>query len=133
MTRIGTVLPLVVSLVLAGCTLSPTTPGPHSPAPAAGDMAQRDVVAQGDGWVTFRPASPRGAILGVDYRYTMPRCGSIGPIDVDGSFWDGGGGLDGQPGLFRLLTPTDAVFTAEDGRSVSLTRHDGPKRFSICS
>jgi hypothetical protein len=55
---------------------------------------------------------------------------------VDGSFWDTSGSgdlLDGQTGVFRLVTPSDAVFTTRDGRSISLTRHDGPRQFRICS
>ena len=68
--------------------------------------------------MTFLPASPKGAVLGVDYDYTMPMCGTLGPIDVDGSFWDADGsdgGLDGRTGVFRLVTPFDAVFTTNGG------------------
>ncbi len=99
-------------------------------------MAQRQSVGSGDGFVTFLPTSPSGAVLGVEYDYTMPHCGAHGPIDVDGSFWDakpGGDGVDGLAGVFRLVTPNDAVFTANEGGSVSLTRHDGPKQFPICA
>jgi hypothetical protein len=136
MTRVRAVLPLVAALALAGCALIPTAPGPHPSAPAAGDMARRQSVGSGGGSVTFLPASPTGAVLGTEYDYTMPMCGTLGPIDVDGSFWDATGnadGLDGRAGVFRLVSPSDAVFTAKDGRSVSLTRHDGPKQFPICS
>jgi hypothetical protein len=69
--------------------------------------------------VTFLSASPTGAVLGVAYDYTMPMCGTLGPIDIDGSFWDAtgtGDGLDWQTGVFRLVTPSDAVFIAKDGR-----------------
>jgi hypothetical protein len=82
------------------------------------------------------PASPLGAQVGTEYTFTMPMCGTLGPIDVDGSFWDarmGGDGLDGQAGLFRLVTQASAVFTAADGKSVSLTRHSGAKEFRVCS
>ena len=136
MARLGAVLPLAAAVLLAGCSLLPTTPGPHPPAPAADDMVQRTSVGSGDGFVTFLPASPSGAVLGVDYGYAMPHCGALGPIDVDGSFWDveaGGSGVDGLAGVFRLVTPNDAVFKANAGPSVNLTRHDGPKRFPICS
>ena len=136
MTRIRAVLPLVAVLLLAGCSLLPTTPGPHPTAPAADDMTGRQVVGRGADSVTFLPASPTGAVLGTEYDYKIPMCGMMGPIDVDGSFWDASGsgdGLNGEVGVFRLVTPSDAVFTAKDGRSVSLTRHDGPKQFPICS
>lgn len=136
MTRVAVVLPLVVAVLLAGCSLLPTTPRPHPPAPAADDMVQRQSVGSGDGFVTFLPASPSGAVLDVEYGYTMPHCGALGPIDVDGSFWDvkaGGGVVDGLAGVFRLVTPNDAVFKANEGPSVNLTRHNGPKQFPICS
>lgn len=135
MTRVRVVLPLVAAVLLAGCGLLSTTPGPHPPAPAADDMVQRQSVRSGVGFVTFLPTSPSGAVLGVEYDYTMPHCGALGPIDVDGSFWDaeaGGGSVDGLPGAFRLVTPNDAVFKASEGPSVNLTRHDGPKQFPIC-
>ncbi len=136
MTKGRAVLPLVAALLLAGCSLLTTAPGPHPTAPAAGDLAHRQVIQTGNGSVTFLPASPHEAVVGAEYAYSMPMCGTLGPIDVDGSFWDAtgdGGGLDGQLGVFRLVTPSNAVFAAKDGRSVSLTRHDGPKTFSICS
>ncbi len=136
MTHRRNLLAFAAVLLVAGCSLLPVTPGPRPTAPAAGDLAPRRAVDGGNGWVTFMPASPRGAVLGIDYAYTMPMCGTLGPIDVDGSFWDstpGDGTLDGQPGVFRLITPWDAVFNASDGSSVDLRRHDGPKSFPICS
>ena len=123
---------LAASMLLSGC--SSLFPAPT--APAADDLARRAVVGGRTGYVTMRPGSPLGAQVGTDYAFTMPMCGTHGPIDVDGSFWDAGDagdGLDWQAGLFRLLTPVSAVFTAEDGRSVSLTRHSGAKEFQICS
>jgi hypothetical protein len=123
---------LVSALLLAAC--SPTS-GPHPSAPAADDLTNRQVVARGASSITFLPASAKGAALGVEYAYTMPHCGVLGPVDVDGSFWDAkpgdGSGVDGMPGVFRLLTQNDAQFTTDKGVSVSLTRHDGAKQFAM--
>jgi len=124
-------------LGIASSSLVPASPGPRPTAPAAGDSTSRQVVARGADTVTLLPASPAGAAPGVEYDYTMPHCGVLGPIDVDGSFWDAGpgagGGLDGLTGVFRLVTTSDAVFTAGGGATVGLTRHDGAKQFPICS
>jgi hypothetical protein len=107
-----------------------------SPAPAAGDVSARQVVARTADSVTMLPASPGGATVGRPYVYTMPMCGAGGPIDIDGSFWDvagDGSGLDGQSGVFRLLTTDQAQFVAADGLTVTLHRHAGAKAFAICS
>jgi hypothetical protein len=68
----------------------------------------------------------------------MPHCGINSPIDVDGSFWDAAGiepasvDYDGQPGSFRLESPTEATFTASTGQVLRLVRHDDAKEFPIC-
>ena len=125
---------LVSVLLLAACS---PAPGPHPSAPSADDLANRQVVARGANSITLLPASPKGAVLGVEYDYTMPHCSMLGPVDVDGSFWDAkpgdGSGVDGMPGVFRLVTPNDAQFTTDKGASFGLTRHDGAKQFTICS
>ncbi len=75
-------------------------------------------------------------MVGTDYAYTMPMCGTKGPIDIDGAFWDVPGSapeFDSLPGIFRLTSPSTATFTTRDGRSVELVRRSGPKRFVICS
>ncbi len=87
--------------------------------------------------VELAPISPRGAQLGVDYRYTMPHCGLHDQIDVDGSYWDPTAGsvipnaYDGMPGTFRLVTHDEAVFTSVRP-PLQLRRHDGPKSFPLC-
>lgn len=125
---------LLLSVVaVSGC--SPTI-GDRLDARTADDTATRQVVARTTDSVTLLPASLFGAALGVDYAYTMPHCGALGAIDIDGSFWDvqpgQGDGIDGQPGTWRLVTRNEAVFST-DAISLSLTRHVGPKVFFFCS
>jgi hypothetical protein len=102
-------------------------------------VAAQPVVARGSDSITLLPISPTGAVVGVAYAYDMPHCGIGSPIDVDGSFWDGVGvapdsvDFDGRTGTFRLASPTEATFTASDGRILHLVRHTGAKKFRICS
>ena len=123
------------AMLVAGCAVAATSSDALPSAPAAGDFANRQVVAQGVGSITLRPASPHGAAVGTAYAYSMPMCGTAGPIDIDGSFWDAGPGpgLDSRAGTFRLLAPDAARFISADGQSIDLTRHGGPKAFPICS
>jgi hypothetical protein len=101
-------------------------------------IAAQSVVARGPNSVTLLPISPTGAVVGTDYGYDMPHCGINSPIDVDGSFWDAVGvppdsvDFDGQPGTFRLVSPTEATFTASDGKILQLVRHSGAKEFRFC-
>jgi hypothetical protein len=96
-------------------------------------------VARGSDTITLLPISPTGAAVGVAYAYETPHCGINSPIDVDGSFWDAVGvppdsvDFDGWPGSFRLDTPTEATFTASDGRVLHLVRHSGAKEFRLCA
>ncbi len=126
----------LAALLVGGCLPNASAAGRLPPAPAAGDGTGRQVVARTAQSVTVLPASPRGAAVGTDYAYAMPMCGTAGPIDVDGSFWDAigdGSGLDSQLGTFRLTDPDSAQFVTASGRSVLLTRHAGAKEFVICS
>jgi hypothetical protein len=126
----------LAALLVGGCLPNASAAGRLPPAPAAGDDTGRQVVARSALSVTVLPASPRGAAVGTDYAYAMQMCGTAGPIDVDGSFWDAtgdGSGLDSQSGTFRLLAPDSAQFSTASGRSILLTRHHGAKEFPICS
>ena len=118
----------LAALLVGGCLPNASAAGRLPPAPAAGDDTGRQVVARTAQSVTVLPASPRGAAVGTDYAYAMPMCGTAGPIDVDGSFWDAigdGSGLDSQLGTFRLTDPDSAQFVTASGRSIVLTRHAG--------
>jgi len=136
---------VIVAVIVAGCALvpdptsSPPAWGDRVPSPAPDVIAAQPVVARGPSSITLLPISPAGAVVGVAYRYDMPHCGINGPIDVDGTFWDAvgvapdSGDFDGQPGTFRLTSPTEATFTASDGKVLHLVRHTGAKAFRLCS
>jgi len=108
------------------------------PTPAPEAVAHQPTVAKTADTITLLPISPRGAVIGRDYRYVMPHCGEVDQIDVDGSFWDptgtpATGGLGGLVGVFRLTAPDRATFTAPSVGVLPLVRHDGPKTFSYCA
>ena len=101
-------------------------------------IAAQPVLARGPNSITLLPISPTGAVVGTAYAYDMPHCGINSPIDVDGSFWDAVGvpptsvDFDGHPGTFRLISPTEASFTASNGKVLLLVRHSGAKAFPLC-
>src|SRR5262249_29500578 len=132
---------LVMAVALAaGCSTTTTqrTPPPgvwgaNVPEADAATVAAQPVVARRNGFITLLPISPTGGVVGVDYGYAMPHCGTHSPIDVDGSFWDAlpfGGDpvtFDGATGTFRLTSPVTASFTDTSGRVLRLVRHTGAK------
>jgi hypothetical protein len=145
MTRIA--LGFACLLLASACASPlPTTNAPSAspwgnsvPTAAPAAIASQRIVAQGDGYVTFLPVSPRGASIGVRYAYTTPHCGTLGAIDVDGSFWDvvtaspDNVDFGGQTGSFELDTATGATFRGAPGTVVEMVRHEGAKQFQICS
>jgi hypothetical protein len=72
--------------------------------------------------------------------YTLGHCGLWSGIDVDGSYWDPVGPIDGDhsdainsaDGTFTFLDPNHAVFTSKGGLVVGLQRHDGAKLLPFC-
>jgi len=135
----------VVLVLAAGClslpapTPAPTIWGGKVPEPAPEAIAAQPVIARGADSVTLLPISPTGAVVATDYAYDMPHCGINSPIDVDGSFWDAVGvpldsvDFDGRPGTFRMVSSTEATFTAADGKILHLLRHSGAKEFRLCA
>ena len=135
----------VILMLAAGCSSLPApTPtanvwGDRVPEAAQGVVAAQPVVTRGPDSITLLPISPTGAVVGTDYAYDMPHCGINSPIDVDGSYWDAVGVLpdsvdfDGRPGTFRVVSPTEATFTASGGAVLQLVRHSGAKEFRLCS
>jgi hypothetical protein len=98
---------------------------------------------------TVSAASQGGAEIDVDYRYELGHCGFGSPFDFDASLWDPTGVLDrlGGPvdaeqevgelinatsGVIRLLDGDHAQFLMPSGTVVALTRHEGPKEYSLC-
>jgi hypothetical protein len=135
----------VVVAIASGCSLLPApTPATTAwrdrvPEAAPEVIAAQPIVARGPNSITLLPISPTGAVVGNNYTYDMPHCGINSPIDVDGSFWDAVGvpltsvDFDGQTGTFRLIAPTEATFTASDGKDLRLVRHSGAKEFRLCA
>jgi hypothetical protein len=130
----------MVGLLVGGCGMAPHQRwGDSVPTPDPSVEAARLIVAQTPEGVTLQPISIRGAELGRPYRYTIPHCGLMSPIDIDGSFWGSvtqppdPAVFDGQPGVFVVETPSTATFTTDLGESVRLARHDGAKAFPLCA
>ena len=93
--------------------------------------------------------TPSGELtLGEARNYLLGHCGLISPIDIDGSLWDPIGGHNGaggpltedQQGDLINATPTTVVLIdaqtmemlTSHGALVTLTRHDGPRRYFLC-
>jgi hypothetical protein len=144
--RVRLAVLVVCATIAAACATTvpvptPTTTawGPRVATAAPDAAAAQEVVARGTDTITLLPISPAGAAVGIAYAYNMPHCGIAGPIDVNGSFWDAVGvdpasvDFDGQPGFFRLSSPTAATFTTATGDLLRLVRHDGAKQFRLCS
>lgn len=137
---------VIAAMLWVGLVAACAGPGPGAtvwtdrvPSAAPEVIAHQPVVARGPDSITLAPISPRGALVAVAYGYAMPHCGINGAIDVDGSYWDTIGiaadsvDFDGAVGTFRLESATTAVFTRGDGRTLQLVRHEGAKRFPLCS
>lgn len=140
-----TVLGIGATFVMACQAVNPAPSGSavswgrSVPTPAPEAVASQTIVARTSDTITLLPISPTGAEIGVGYYYETPHCGILGPIDVDGSFWDAVGTgspsviFDGLAGTFRLASANEATFTASGGQVVHLTRHAGAKEFPFCS
>lgn len=87
--------------------------------------------------------------LGVPQTYRLAHCGLHSPLDVDGSLWDPKYGHDGDgdpimadggtalinevPVTLILVEKDVAEARTRDGLVVTLWRHDGPRRYRLCS
>jgi hypothetical protein len=88
--------------------------------------------------VRVEPRSP--ALVGTELRLDLGHCGLYSGIDVDGSFWDPVGQIDGThptlinatPATFRLAGPANATLAVDGGPIVQLVRHTGPKHLPGC-
>jgi hypothetical protein len=89
-------------------------------------------------WVSVQPRS--GAMLAAELRLELGHCGLNSGIDVDGSFWDPVGPIDGShptvlnatAATFRRVAPSTAVLHLDDGPIVQLVRHAGAKHLPGC-
>lgn len=88
--------------------------------------------------VEAAPRSPR--LTGPTTELTLGHCGVSSGIDVDGSFWDPVGVIDGgEPSLvntadarFTLTTPDAALLVTQAGTVLQIVRHQGPKFLALC-
>lgn len=89
--------------------------------------------------VVLPPASARLAGPG-PIAYELGHCGLFSGIDVDGTWWDPVGQIDGDhpdsinaaTGTLAFLDATHATFTSTNGFIVHLVRRIGPKHLPMC-
>jgi hypothetical protein len=141
---------LAVALLL-GCAGVPNGPSPvSSPAPALSPHPlPADLIPGREGpFAEIAPQSPP-ADPQLTYRFMLGHCGILSPIDFDGSLWDpvgasdaSGGEIDERhtgelinatEGQLRLTAADTAQFRTASGLVLFLARHDGQKRYPICS
>jgi len=91
------------------------------------------------------PRTPSGELVAGEARdYTLGHCGLSSPVDIDGSLWDPIGSAapltDVHEGELINSTATQVVLVDENtmamttpaGAVITLTRHDGPRRYYLC-
>lgn len=89
--------------------------------------------------VRVAPQSPPHALAG-PVPYTLGHCGLGSGIDLDGSWWDPVGLVDGDhgdainaaEGTFVAIDQSHATFTSQGGFTVSLLRRVGEKHLPLC-
>lgn len=89
-------------------------------------------------WGRVEPAS--APMPARELRIQLGHCGLSSGIDVDGSFWDPVGPIDGADetlinasnATFRLVGPNHGTLQVHDGPIVQLVRHVGPKHLLAC-
>lgn len=141
--------PTVASLIPLACTGPP--PIPTETATPQHELPEGlSEMPQGSFTVEIAPRSRPGTLqIGVPITFPLAHCGLFSPVDVDGSLWDAKYGHDGHGGpistdesgdlinegrvTFRLRDRDVAEMTTRDGLVVTLWRHDGPRRYELCS
>lgn len=117
---------------------------------ANGDTVNFGITARPDGTieamqddfpeVSVAPSSAAGQLAGGPIPFSLGHCGLWSGIDVDGSWWDPIGFVDGDDSAF--VNPTDGTFTPHDtnhatfvadgGFTVTLVRRVGEKHLPMC-
>jgi hypothetical protein len=90
--------------------------------------------------LSARVAPTSGRAGAAEIPFSLGHCGLYSPIDVDGSFWDPVGPIDGQhpaainasDGRLRFTGPASAEFRTADGFVLALARRAGPKSYQLC-
>ena len=97
----------------------------------------------------IEPHSPTGELsVGVSSGFVLGHCGLVSPVDIDGNLWDPIGGQDGNGGpltedqigelinatstLVTLTDPNTMLMTTPRGAQITLTRHQGSRRYFLC-
>ena len=117
---------------------------------ANGDTVNFGITARPDGTieamvddfpeVSVAPSSMAGQLKGEPIPFSLGHCGMWSGIDVDGSWWDPIGFVDGDDPAFvnstdGMFTPHDtnhATFKANTGLELTLVRRVGDKHLPMC-
>jgi hypothetical protein len=144
---------VLLTVVLAGCGASAPSASPTEE-PTADPFAVAfpippELVAEGE--FEAVPKSQPGLTIGTLVPFELEHCGLMSPVDVDGSLWEPVRAMDAQGGpvdtdseMSDLINPASGEamlvtherldFRAErSGVVVVFRRHDGPRRYPICS
>jgi len=128
---------------------TPTSGSTAPPAPLA-LPAEFTKVVKGRNSYSYTPSSKTGGLVqGTPKNTRLGHCGLGSPIDVDASVWDPMYGDDGQGGpltddqlgdlrnegkvTLTLLDDNTLQMITRHGATITLVRHEGPKRYSVCS
>ena len=150
MPRVSLSIVLALAAAACGANPAPTAPSVPTATPGASLVPLPQGVsgipaAENQFTAVVDPVSPPEELeVGVAVDYTLGHCGLGTPIDVDGSLWDPIGSSDAltEPQAGELIngTPVVIVLISEDtmqlmtplGAVVTLARHDGERRYSLC-
>jgi hypothetical protein len=138
----------VVALLAMACG-SPTSTSTSTPTPSAALLPLpanlSGIPTDEEFTAEVSPQTPNGELtMGEERDHTLGHCGLTSPTDIDGSLWDpiGSGDVlsEQQEGELINATPVVIVLVDENtmemhtpaGAVITLTRHDGPRRYFLC-
>ena len=139
-----------LTLVTVACASpAPTSRPPTTPAPTAtlvplpGNLS--GIPTDEEFTADVSPQTPDGELtIGEERDYTIGHCGVSSPTDIDGSLWDpiGSAAALTEPQEGELINATSVVVVLLDentmemhtpaGAVITLSRHDGPRRYFLC-
>jgi hypothetical protein len=151
MPRLVLFATLVILLAACGSTPAPSLSATQASIPTNAALVPlpeglSGIPAPGNEFTAeVAPISPADELeIGLAVNYTIGHCGLGTPIDVDGSLWDPVGSAavltEAQRG--EMVNETSVVMVLIDdetlqmqtpsGALLTLTRHDGPRRYFLC-
>ena len=100
------------------------------------DAMKWEVIPTVSAWSVARTTPILGSSIDIDFE----RCGYDAGIDADASFWDPVGALtwnalrrlNSALARFTLTSRQAATLTLDDGSTINLARHRGPKHLQRC-